>query len=103
MAAKYRIWPDAIAALATRNPPTLTFTAADVAAARGDDNVVGAANLLKRLRDWGYIRLVGFEPPRGGRAAGRRRHVYELTEKGMRRGQSEAAAREERERSEQKS
>lgn len=46
-----------------------------------------AAQILRRLQTWGYIRVVGFDPavrrnPKGRSMGGRRRKVYELTEHG---------------------
>lgn len=46
-----------------------------------------AAQMLKRLQNWGYIRVVGFDPavrrnPKGRSMGGRRRKVYELTPHG---------------------
>ncbi len=60
------------------------FTAGDVAAGF-DLSYPGASQLLERLRRWSYIRILGFDPakrnPRKS-PGGRRRKVYELTEKG---------------------
>jgi predicted transcriptional regulator len=58
-----------------------TFTAADVAS---ETRMARSAvsQILQRLRRWGHLRVIGFEPPKGG--IGRRLYVYEVTDHGKR-------------------
>lgn len=72
------IWRRVLWALAAKNPPA--FTVADCAAAC-KLAYPNAAQVLKHLRAWGYVRAVGFAPAAGG--LGRQRKVYEVTEKGQ--------------------
>jgi predicted ArsR family transcriptional regulator len=77
--AKKRIWRSLLSHLAKKNPPKTT--AIDLA----DDVEMDyhcILQVLRRLRDWGYVKLVGFEPAEGDR--GRQRHVFEVTPRGQR-------------------
>jgi predicted ArsR family transcriptional regulator len=80
-----RIWRDALIHLASRKGDD--FTAGDVAKEIGLD-YNGAAKLLFRLHNWSHIRQVGFEDATaknpGRHPGGRRRKVYEITDKGRR-------------------
>jgi len=75
-----RIWRTVLVALAAQNPPR-TFSAMDVAE-EFELSTQSAAQLLKRLRAWGKIRLSGFEPSESG--MGRRRMLFEVTADGRR-------------------
>lgn len=61
--------------LTEQNPPE-PFTVESITDEL-DITSASASMVLKRLRTWGYIRLVSFEEAEGG--VGRRKHVYELT------------------------
>jgi len=64
------------------------FNAGDVAE-EFDLSYAGASQLLERLRKWGYLRVLGYDPavhtnPKRKSQGGRRRKVYEVTEAGKR-------------------
>jgi DNA-binding MarR family transcriptional regulator len=73
-----KIWRQVLARISSKNPPE--FTAGDVAKDFGMA-YANAAQLLRRLQNWGHIRVLAFDPPAGG-GAGRRRKVYEMTDHG---------------------
>lgn len=79
--AEWRIWRVALEALEGMNPPA-SITAHQLAEVLGIHRNA-AANLLRRLRSWGYVRLVGFAPSQGDELGrGRQRQVFELTDSG---------------------
>lgn len=85
-AASRKIWRDALALLEEHHGDG-DFTAGDLVG-EFDLLYAGAAQLLKRLQVWGYIRVKGFAPavhenPKGGHG-GRQRKVYVITEHGKR-------------------
>lgn len=65
-------------------------TAADLAKEVGID-YPSVLQVMRRLRSWGYVRIVGFNPPKGG--LGRQRHVFEVTDKGMKKAEWESGKR----------
>lgn len=71
-----RVWPGVVRELVRRNPPSVT--ASDLAKITGSSEA-SASQVLSRLRRWGYVRLEGFANAPSG--MGRRRHVYEPTDK----------------------
>jgi len=84
-AAAQVIWHKVLGYCAGTNPPT--FTAADLVEGLGM-LYPNAAQVCKRLQNWGYLRVVGFAPPAGGR--GRRRKVYEVTASGAAKAKRDA-------------
>lgn len=80
-----RIWRDALAHLASRKGRD--FTAGDLVQELTLD-YNAAAKLLHRLHNWSHVRVVGFEAAAarnpGRHPGGRRRKIYEITEKGRR-------------------
>lgn len=84
--AKATIWHGVLAHCA-EECPAAGFTAADLE--QGLKMAYPcAAQVLKRLQTWGYLRVVGFAPPAGGR--GRRRKVYEVTASGAAKAKRDA-------------
>ena len=75
-----KIWRGDLSGLAEENPPR-QFTAADVAQEQ-ELSYAAASNLLRRLKTWGHIRLVGFLPAASKTGQGRRKKVYEVTDHG---------------------
>jgi len=80
-----RIWRDTLIHLASRKGQD--FTAGDLVEELSFD-YNSAAKLLFRLHNWSHIRQVGFEDAAaknpGRHPGGRRRKVYEITDKGRR-------------------
>jgi len=83
---RYRIWPEILRRIGKRE-----VSSADVAdmldypstEQGGKRAHWTACQLLRRLKNWGYIRRSGFADPEGG-GVGRRRALYEITQKGLR-------------------
>ena len=80
-----RIWREALVHIVSRKGRD--FTAGDLVKELGFDyNCAG--KLLHRLHNWSHIRQVGFEDAAaknpGKHPGGRRRKVYEITDKGRR-------------------
>lgn len=77
-----RIWRDALARLAAKGG---AFTVADAVEDLGMQ-YPHTSQLLRRLRQWGHLKLSGNSEPRrmeGRHAGGRPGHVYEVTDHGM--------------------
>lgn len=76
-----KIWREVLEWILGRKPPEVT--AGDVAG-QFDLSYPSASQLLERLRRWGNIRILGFDPAKrkNDEGGGRRRKVYEITEKG---------------------
>lgn len=80
-----KIWRDVLAHVVSRKAATFTVAAV---AGELDLDYASAGQVVGRLRQWGHVRLVGFEDPASTRenpsGRGRRRNVFEVTDHGRR-------------------